>query len=354
MPSPPDLTVDERFEELAAQLRGSRPQATDELRDRVRAIAAAEPEPKRRRRLGLVLVPALLIAFAAAIVGLGQRGTSSSSESAGGGQTAVSEEATRDLGAPAQAVPSDRALRAAGSEAATLPPARSRAQDYRAELLVRVRNLDDLSAATSEAMRATRRLGGFIVAARYDTPGDGDGDSLLVVRVPVGRVQEAILRFSQLGTIVGQSIAIEDLQAGLDRQGDAIAALQRTIATLEEELGQPGLTDEARAELRRRLVEARRSLAARERARDNTVRRAATARVSLTLTTRTAERPVEPQQPGYFERTLRDAASLLVKVLAWMLAFALVLTPFLMLAAVALVLERRRRRRSAQTLLERS
>src|SRR5918995_973192 len=82
------------------------------------------------------------------------------------------------------------------------------------ELRVRVRDADELSSATSSAMRLTRRLGGFVVRADYDTPGDGEGDSLLVVRVPVARVQDAIAGFAELGPIVGQRIAIEDLQAG--------------------------------------------------------------------------------------------------------------------------------------------
>jgi len=62
----------------------------------------------------------------------------------------------------------------------------------------------------------------------------------------------------------------------------------------------------------------------------------------------------EPGRPGYLERTLRDAVSVLGRLLAWLLYALIVAAPFLLLGAVVLVLERRRRRRSEERLLERA
>jgi hypothetical protein len=63
---------------------------------------------------------------------------------------------------------------------------------------------------------------------------------------------------------------------------------------------------------------------------------------------------VAPDEPGYFERTLRDAGSQLGKFLAWALAVLILASPALVLAAVALPLARRQRRRAEQRLLERA
>jgi hypothetical protein len=350
MPSLPEPTIDERFEELAALVRASKPRAPHELRERVRALPVADAEPRRSRRFqprraAVVLAPAMLIAViaGAAIFGLSSRDPEQSA--------APKERPALD---EAEALErADAVEQGAAAPSTALPPSR-RAQNYRAELRVRVRDLGDLSRATARAMRTARSLGGFVVRAEYDAPGGKDGDSLLVMRVPIAKVQQAIVRLSELGTIVGQRIAIEDLQGTLNRQSEAIAALRRTISTLEAELRRTDLTTDERAELRLRLVRARDSLELRLSGRGATTRRAATARIGLRLTTREQAAPARPDRPGYFERTVRDAASALAKALAWVLAVLIVAGPFLALAAVALLVERSRRRRAEHRLLERT
>ena len=77
--SPLEL-VDDRFEQLASELRASRPVTPEGLRDRVEALAHVEPEPRREwgfrlpsRRLAVALVAlAILGSFiAAGVTGLG-------------------------------------------------------------------------------------------------------------------------------------------------------------------------------------------------------------------------------------------------------------------------------------------
>ena len=53
------------------------------------------------------------------------------------------------------------------------------------------------------------------------------GTARLVVRVPIGRVQTAILRFSELGTILDQHVSVRDVQPRLDRRFARIAELRR-------------------------------------------------------------------------------------------------------------------------------
>src|SRR5207247_4365504 len=93
--------------------------------------------------------------------------------------------------------------------AETVPrPAGGRAQLYGAELTLRVR---DLSAATKRALRLTRAFGGYVRTVDSGS-GTQSGRAYLVVRIPVRRVQEAIVRFSSLGRIVDQHVSIQDVQ----------------------------------------------------------------------------------------------------------------------------------------------
>lgn len=357
MPSLPESAFDERFGDLVEPLRAAKPRASEELRERIRQLALLEaggPAPRRpRRRAALVLVPALLVAvvLGAALSQL-PRGVS------GGSDGQALEVSDRER----QKTPALTPMTSADAEGQALSAARGRAgagfapapgrrlQEYRAELRVRVRDLDELGEATQRAMRTTRSLGGYVVVADYGQPNGRDGDSLLVVRVPVNRVQDAIFAFSQLGTIASQRIRIEDLQTEFGQREVAIERLRRSIARLEELLRDPGLSAEERARLRVQLIVARQDLVQRLRAQQATLRRGRLARVALTLTTREGA-VAKPDPPGYVERTLRDALSAVSRVVAWTLYVLIVLSPFVAIAVLALVLERIRRRRLEERLL---
>src|SRR5215211_5463799 len=217
---------------LAAELRAAPPLVSDELRDRVAVIASRvpplpEPTPWQRwtRRTVLTLAPVALVAGAAAIVAYvpSAGGGDTQDEAAG---TAVRRVVTRGAPqltpgmrksqrtatghVPGEAAPSPQAVSSA--DAFTVPPSGRRLQEYRATLRVRVTSLDDLSPATTRAMRITRTLGGYVVRADYGAAARGEGDSLLVVRVPVGNVSQAVLRFSELGAVTSQQVSITDLQ----------------------------------------------------------------------------------------------------------------------------------------------
>ena len=361
MPSPSDQQLlDERYEELAAQLRAARPRASEQLREQVRELArrpVVERSTTRAplfRRLAPLALAALLVAAVVGGVALLSSQTSTSTEGAGGGDEAASAPAMADARESQATTELNQSVRAAPG-AATLPPAGGRAQEYRAELSVRVAGVEELSGMTTRARQITRSLGGYVVSARYDEPGDADGDSVLVVRVPVARVQAAIMRFSELGALLAQHISVADLQAQLDRQSDAIAALQRTIERLETQLADPDLDRETRDRLRFQLLEAKRNLAAREGGHAQTKRRAATARIALTLTTREEAQPVEPtpDEEG-FATTLKDALNVLAAILTWTLAALIVASPLLVLVALLLAAYRMRRRAEERRLLERT
>lgn len=367
---------DARYDALAERLRVARPRAGAGLRARVDFVvgtAAADRRPTApRRRVWLSWRPALVLAplaVAGLAIAIGLQGgpgggdEAASVEAGGtvsgagptGSRAAVSGAATPTSAARADGGTVD-AQRLPGGPAKSpdgaVPPSGRRLQDYRADLRVRVSSLDGLSAATTRAMGVARSLGGFVVSADYASPGDGDGDSRLVVRVPVNKVSVAVLRFAALGTVQAQQVSIQDLQGTFNVQSQRIDALRGTISELRRELRRTDLEVDARIALRTRLAAARAQLEAALAARRSTERRGRLATVSLTLTTREGAELQPPAGPGRFERTLRDALGVLGTMATWLLAALIVTGPFALLAALGVALERRRRRRAEQRLLE--
>jgi Domain of unknown function (DUF4349) len=218
-----------------------------------------------------------------------------------------------------------RPLRSAAQPAPAVPaPSPRRAQNVQADLRVLVDDPNDLSAATQRALRTTRRLGGYLVTVDYGTPEPTEGTANLRVRIPVSRVQAAIVQFSGLGRILAQQTQITDLQQRLNE-------LTREIR-------------KARGD--RPRIEALR----RERIQLN--RRAAYATVDLGLTTHEPERKAAP--PGRVDRAVDDATGILTAELAIAAYVLIVASPFLILLAVAFAGSRAYRRYADQRLLERA
>jgi len=340
--SPLEL-VDDRFGELARELRAARPVASEGLRERVHALA---PPPPRRFELNLrMLVPAAGLAGLAAILGvagaLGVLHGSTSPRSNLGGQATARPAAESRLPAPAH-------TKALTQRADGFSPVAGRLQQYDASLTVRVDNRDDLSRTTQDALRFTRQLGGFVVWARYAAPGDR-GDSELALRVPVDHVQAAIAHFSGYGTLVRQRIVLKDLQQRVDDLTASIARLRAEIASIRKQLA-GALTPERRAALEQRLRRDQARVAALTDAKAVSVRRASLARIALTIDTR----PKPAAAPGRLHRTIHEAGSVLVRELEVLLYALVVAGPLLLLGGAAIVVGRTARRRADRRLLERS
>jgi hypothetical protein len=193
--------------------------------------------------------------------------------------------------------------------------------------------VDDLSRATQKAVRQTRNLGGYVAAANYST-GETAGDSRLDLRVPAQNLQKAIASFTDLGTILAQRIRVADLQVGLDRLDERIAAKERQLETLSGD----------------ELAEEQRALRRLERSRDALVREGTYAKISLQLTTR--KPAAKNEAPGRFESFWGDAGDILGKEAIGVLYALVIVGPFAILAALALFAERTRRRRADHRLLE--
>jgi len=342
---------------LIGELRAATLRAPDALRARV---VSAAPAPRRfavpTRRLVLVAVPAALaLALVAALV----HGLTGSS-----GSRPVSEgPVTQTLGRAVAAPPAFKATAhgaAAGNGGAidSAQPAFApsvvtpgRLQHTDASLQVRVPDASHLSAATSAATRIATSLGGYAQSVDYRTPQHGDAAAYLELRVPAQNVQRALSKLATLGTLVSQQISVQDLQHALEVESAQIAELRRTVAALEQALRNPALPDAQRVLLQIKLAESKRALSQRLAARNGTVAAGATARISLVLgTARSIVAPVSHHR-GRLGRMLHSALGFLGLEAMIALYALIVISPFALLAALAWLLARLRRRRDEHRLL---
>jgi hypothetical protein len=218
----------------------------------------------------------------------------------------------------------------------------SRLQRYDVALSARV---EDLSQGTKSAIRTTRRLGGYVAAADYAT-GRSTGDSRLDLRVPVQNVQKAIARFTELGTLLSQRISVADLQAGVDRLEQRLTKARNVVDELDAKQRRVGLTPAEQA----RLDNAKRTIVRLSRSQARLVSQGTYAKIALTLTTR--KPAAKKSASGRFDRFRGDAGDILGKEAIIVLYALVVAGPFVLLALIALLGERARRRRADSRLLE--
>lgn len=371
------------------ELREHRTEPSEALRNRVSAIAAdAEerawtPERKppllRRYRLSFAHVAIALVAFAgltAAMTGIKALGDGDEPSQLIGGPMASSDQVERarktedsagDEGSSGEALrraaprpappPPPEAADGGGSvapkaEAAAPIPSTNRAQNYSAQIKLHVADHDELSEAVQSAIRSTRQLGGYVTFVDYGTSGSKDGNAELAVRVPVGRVQTAVARFSELGTILEQQTEIVDLQGRIDRITRDIQQRRDRIAKLEAELRDPTLSEAERNRLEARLVRAKRGLANATGDRAGVLRQSRFAKLDLAFTTEKRSEPAAP--PSELRKTLEDAIGILAAELAIGLFVLIVAAPILFALWLAWLGLRLTRRLSGERLLEAS
>lgn len=350
---------DPRFQVIVNELREKAPPAPEGLRERVGATARSQGARKVGGRWNLGLRRGLALAAACTVaVGVGAalvNGLAGSREPGQREGLGAEPGAARNL-APVGTVPAakQKSPETGRAEAqdlympptgTALPPASRRLQDYDARMRLRVKDAAALDRATKRAMRDTRALGGFVASIDFGTRPEEQGDARLVLRVPVARVQEAVARYTELGTIVSQQVKINDLQPQADRLSQSATELRRRIAELVAKSRRSGLTVDERIQ----LENARRDLQSLTGRQSRLVREASYATVTLELTTVKAAEKQEA--PGAFRTFWDDASKILGTELIWLLYALVVAGPFLLLALLALLVDRNRRRRSADALL---
>jgi hypothetical protein len=346
--------------DLIHELRASRPAAPADLRTRVRELAAGEaatPSPFAKlrlrlptRRFGLVALPAAAaIAIATAGVAGLARSDAPTSEAlferqkaadvAEGGRPAGPELTESQALAPA--VPT------VGAADATTLADTNRAQRVGATLTVEVGDSDAVSSSAQKALDLTRRLGGHVLSASVVT-GDG-ANATITVRVPVARVQEAVVQLSALGAIVSQQVTMEDLQGTLDELERRKRSVQAQIAALVARLESSSLDAQTRARLEARLKNLRIDYRALRGGIAGTNAEARMSTIQLSLVTSESQGGVAPA--SRLDRTLDEALNVLVWEGVVALAIAIVAAPFALLAIAMWLGRRFFRRREEDRLL---
>jgi hypothetical protein len=351
--SPLEL-VDDRFDQLARELRAASPLASEALRARVRALGA--PTPPRRRELGVRrLVPRVALAGVAIslsfALGIGViRGVSTRGATEQAGSPSAPLKAASPPVRESSRKPAEQSFGTALSDrAAGIPSAPNRLQQYDAVLTLRVDHRSDLSIRTSQAMRLTRTLGGYVASANYNVPGKR-GASALVLRIPIDHVQQALAAFSSYGTIVSQRISVKDVQHRVDALSSTIALLRKEVAKIEQKLAGT-VSPTERSALEQRLASDRSRIKAMTSTTQALTRRAQLARIVLTLVT---PRSHASAGTGRFRRTIDGAGGVLARELEILLYAFVVIGPLLAIGAAGIAAGRIQRRRSDRRLLERA
>ena len=334
--------------ELITELQAARPAADHALRTHVRAIAAAGT-PQRTplltrfspRRFSLVAVPAL------AVVLLAVAGIAGLLDSRPKLQSVAAERLQRTTITAGQAQELAPNIHFGATSVPTLGPTVGRAQRYSAQLALTVKDIDALSSATQQALQITRDLGGYLVTASYAT--SDTGVSSLTLKVPTANVQDAIMRLSALGKIVGQQVQIDDLQSQVDELTKRETLLRGQIARLSAKLAQPGVDATTLAALGA-LRDAARSAYAQVRvvhAQVNAEARYATIQLNL----QTQQSSVVPVAKSRFDTGVDRAVEILVVEAMIVLTTLVIVGPLALLAFLAWLARRTLRRRQDEQLL---
>jgi hypothetical protein len=382
----PEGEREARLQGLVRELRAEAPPAPPTLLERVREIG--QEQPRRRRvdflpRRQVVALAALIVVLAAFAGLLSQVDAGGDDDEAaapveefelseaGGDETPATP--TVPMVAPSPAPSFQRSgddapawvqkdsgdvtqEGAAGQRAATLGSqvpelSSNRATDVKLWMEVRLADADELSDAANESMTITRELGGWVAGSEIDTQGN-EGRAELALRVPVTRVEDAIVRLGELGTVTGQQVETVDLQAAIDRREARIENVLRVIRTLELRLETEDLTPAQEIEIKLDLADRRNELADLRRANRSDRREAATSELTLVLHTKEAPAAREDDEGGV-AGAADDALRFLGDASAIALFLLIVLSPLVFLGVLLWIVLRSRTRRIETRILER-
>lgn len=340
--------------DLIQELHASRPTAPAELRARVRELAAREtaagsaPAAWSTFRLRLPARRSVLVALpAAAALALTTAGVLGLARS----DAPSTEAITQELDAVEKATPESAVPPAAGTfgaaDSSAIAPDPNRAQQISATLTVEVDDSDGVSDSAQKALDLTERLGGHVVSASVVT-GEG-ANAAITLRVPVTKVQEAVVGLSALGTIVSQQVSIQDLQQTLDQLERRERSVRSQIAVLVARLETDSLDAETRARLEARLQNLRAELRTLRRGLAGTRAEARMATIQLTVVTPESTGGVAP--PSRLDRTLDEAVNVLVWEAVIALAILIIAAPFALVFLATWLGRRFYRRREEERLL---
>jgi hypothetical protein len=319
--------------------------------------------PLPRRRFALrPMIPALGVAgcvvagiVAIALTAGGGSNDGSSSSSSGGGAIATQS-------GPVAPEAADSAKRSSGSSAGSSggagsssalapPPAASTStRQRRVERSTRLElTTTDVQKATDGVVRATQAAGGFVQSSQVST-GDGRSTASFVLRVPTGKLDDALARLSKLGHVKSLQQSADDITGAYDGASGRLTEARAARRGLLRALGN-ATTAEQVSSLRARIADNRRELQRYQREFNAVRNRANLATVGVEVTGAARKQAAAPSHGSW---TPGDAAHDAVRVLEVSAGVALialaVLVPLTLVGAAggfAAVAVRRRRREAA-------
>jgi Domain of unknown function (DUF4349) len=353
----PETHAEARLQGLARELRTASVAAPWSLRERIGALSTTPNARVRlpRRRLVAALAAGILVLAAggfAAFRFTTDSGTESENLSLVPRHTERSE--------PSALGDNLQRMGAGGSEAnGSSPPLLvpnigspalgARAQNIDMWLDLRVKDADAVSSTSQDAVRITRELGGVVTSSTVDTRG-AQGRAQLTLRIPVGRVQDAVFRLTQLGTVTAQKVNTEDLQSPLDILGHRIEHLRSGIRIELARIASGTLEPAEELQARVHLEHLRRNLREAKDRRAAILRQTAMADLTLRLATPTPG-AVDKNESGV-SGAANKAADFLRGAGAVAVFLALVLSPLILLVVLAWLALRVRNRRVEARLLD--
>jgi Domain of unknown function (DUF4349) len=357
-----------RMAAVLDELRARRAEPRPELRMEIAERLAAPPAKPRRagRPRALVAVGGMAVL---AICGVGAALLLSSGAGNRDATTTVNLSAVGAAPTVANHDSSKQAYRAAalpatqsgvgGAGVASTPtvapsPAPGRLQDYQAWMRLRVTNTARLSQVAQRTISLTRGFGGYVTRSDVNLQGAKNGTADVDVHIPIARVQDAIARFSSLGVIVGQHVAVADLQASYDAAAKRAESFRHSLALIEVRLADPKVTPEQRVVLLGQRERARHALASATQTTTDLTARGAYARLDLAFSTGAKPAAIVHHEDARFTKALHRIGGILESGAIAALYVVLLGLPILVLVALVLFGRRLHRRRAERELLART
>jgi hypothetical protein len=283
-PVDPDLR---ELEELVSDLRATAPEMSPAFaarleRDVADGFPSPAPRPKLRRPRRWVLLPAagvLAAALIALVVVLGQNthdtsqladqnSTTAAVESAPAASGGAGATATDSAGSfDAQTAPANRAAAPAPKSAASAPSAAAvpvspsagiakssapRKVQRTADLVLETPS-DKVESTSDEVIRTVDRFGGIVASSAIGSDDQAGGEAVFDLRIPTGRLDDALAALSKLGHVAERTQNLEDITGSFtsvqDRLSDARAERRGLLRALARATT-PAQIESLRARLR--------------------------------------------------------------------------------------------------------
>jgi hypothetical protein len=298
----------------------------------------------------VVLAAVAALVAAVATVDTTPNGGGVDNGSAGVAHGSAAGEALTKRGVPPAITKNLSGMRSSDPQLSVFGPS-GRAQDVDMWITLRVKDADQLSESSQEAMKITRELGGVVGSSNVATEGTR-GKAELRLKIPTSRIDDALFRLSELGTVTGQRVATVDLQAPLDRAVARVDHLGSAIRIAKARLASGLLSSQEELQMRIQLEHLRNKLRSATRTRAGLEREASMAELTLALETPTGAVPQTSE--GGIAGAVDKAVDVLRGAGSVAVFLGLVLSPLLVLALLAWLALRARGRRIERELLDES